>query len=172
MSWLDDFLLAIRRVRDSSGQNLPQRYALKFGAGLTTTDDPTHDQIVVEVAGGGGAGTTTIQGTCDAGLLVGQSVRVSWLELGGARFDVVTSAGTVPAVGVVASKTTPTLATVALVGAVDVLFALPTIGGALWLGADGWPAAAPPASGLAQRIGWAVGPNRIVVQPGDAVGLA
>ena len=48
MSWLDDFLIAIRRIKRSDGVAMPQRHNLKFGAGFTLTDLETQDAILVE----------------------------------------------------------------------------------------------------------------------------
>ena len=48
MSWLDDFLIAIRRIKRSDGVAMPQRHNLTFGAGFTLTDLETQDAILVE----------------------------------------------------------------------------------------------------------------------------
>lgn len=67
MSWLDDFLLAIKRVRNSDGENMPQRTALQFGAGFTLTDDPLTNATLVEGGGGGGGATGPTGPTGPAG---------------------------------------------------------------------------------------------------------
>lgn len=67
MSWLDDFLLAIKRVRNSAGENMPQRTALQFGSGFTLTDDPLTNATLVEGGGGGGGATGPTGPTGPAG---------------------------------------------------------------------------------------------------------
>lgn len=59
MSWLDQFLLAVRSVA-SSGTALPQRAALNFtGAGVVVSDDEANDSTVVTIAGGSGISALT-----------------------------------------------------------------------------------------------------------------
>lgn len=53
--WYDTLLYGYREIRDALDAVLPQRSRLKFGAGLTATDDPTNKQTLVEASGGGGA---------------------------------------------------------------------------------------------------------------------
>ena len=67
MSWLDDFLLAIRRVRNSAGEDQPYRAALQFGPGFTLTDDPATNAIIVGGGGGGGGATGPTGPTGPAG---------------------------------------------------------------------------------------------------------
>lgn len=64
MSWLDQFLLAVRSVA-SSGTALPQRGTLNFtGAGVAVVDDEANDATVITVAGG--AGITALTGDVTA----------------------------------------------------------------------------------------------------------
>jgi hypothetical protein len=166
MSWLDDFLLAIRRVRNSAGENLPIRHALKFGAGFTTTDDPTRDQIVVTSSGGGG-GSATIDGTCLASLEVGQVARIVDTIQGPLIVPVVPSED-LPALGIVSSKTSATACTLTLLGPVDMT--VPASDGPLFVGADSYPSAdlpTPPA--MAQQVGFANGSGQLVVQMGTPI---
>lgn len=65
MSWLDQFLLAVRQVAQS-GVGFPQRSALNFsGAGVVVSDDETNDRTNVVIAGGAG-GITTLTGDVTA----------------------------------------------------------------------------------------------------------
>ena len=56
MSWLDQYLIAIRQIRSASVTQTP-RAAINFvGAGVSVTDDQAHDQTTITIAGGGAGG--------------------------------------------------------------------------------------------------------------------
>jgi hypothetical protein len=90
MSWLDDFLLAIRRVRNSAGEVQPPRGALQFGPGFTVTDDPATNALIIGGGGGGGGATGPTGPTGPTGATgpagssgVASQLPSGWAELAG-----------------------------------------------------------------------------------------
>lgn len=168
MSWLDDFLLAIKRVRNAAGQNLPQRNALKFGPGFTLTDDPLQNQTVVAFSTPD-SGATSIDVVCVSGLGVGQAARLA--DIGSAAIAVPVSSGVMaPAIGVVRAKASPTTCTITLLGPVDVSSG--SVAGPVYVGEDGYlTTTLPMGPAMAQQMGVANGLGQVIVQPLPAVWL-
>lgn len=168
MSWLDDFLLAIKRVRNAAGQNLPQRNALKFGPGFSVADDEVRNQTVVSFATPD-SGATSIDVVCVSGLGIGQAARLA--NIGSAAIAVPASSGVMePAIGVVRAKDSPTTCTITLLGPVDVSSG--SVAGPVYVGPDGYLTTTLPAGpAMAQQMGVADGWERVVVQPAPAIWL-
>ncbi len=168
MSWLDDFLIAVKRVRDGSGRTMPQRNALKFGAGFTVTDDATRNELVVSLTTPD-SGATSIDVPCVSGLGVGQAARLA--DVASTALAVPAMAGTfAPAIGVVKAKASPTLCTVTLLGPLDVSSG--SVAGPVYVGADGYLTTELPAGpAMAQQMGVANGAGQVIVQPLPAVWL-
>lgn len=168
MSWLDDFLIAVKRVRDGSGRTLPQRNALKFGAGFAIADDAAKNELVVSLATPD-SGATSIDAVCVSGLGVGQAARLA--DVASTAIAVPAMSGTfAPAIGIVRSKASPTLCTVTLLGPVDISSG--AVAGPVYVGPDGYLTTALPAGpAMAQQMGWANGSGQVIVQPLPAVWL-
>lgn len=168
MSWLDDFLLAIKRVRNASGQSLPQRAALKFGPGFAVADDEPRNQTVVSLVTPD-SGATSIDVVCVSGLGIGQAARLA--AVGATAIAVpASSAVMAPAIGVVRSKDSPTTCTITLLGPVDVSSG--SVDGPVYVGEDGYlTTMLPTGPAMAQQLGVSDGMERVVVQPLPAIWL-
>ena len=168
MSWLDDFILAIKRIRTASGQSLPQRNALQFGPGFVVTDDPLQNQTVVSFATPD-SGATSIDVVCVSGLGVGQAARLA--DIGSAAIAVPASSGVMaPAIGVVRAKASPTTCTITLLGPVDASSG--SVAGPVYVGEDGYlTTTLPMGPAMAQQMGVAHGSEQVIVQPLPAIWL-
>lgn len=168
MSWLDDFLLAIQKVRNAAGQTLPRRNALKFGPGFVVTDNALANQLEVSLATPD-SGATSIDVVCVSGLGVGQAARLAGVESTAIAVPA-TSGVFAPAIGVVRAKASPTMCTITLLGPVDVSSGV--VDGPLYVGPDGYLVAALPSGpAMMQQMGVANGSGQVIVQPLPALWL-
>lgn len=168
MSWLDDFLLAIQKVRNAAGQTMPRRNALKFGPGFVVADNELANQIEVSLATPD-SGATSIDVACVSGLGVGQAARLA--DVSSTALAVPASSGVMaPAIGVVRAKASPTTCTITLLGPVDVSSG--SVAGPVYVGPDGYlTTTLPSGPAMAQQMGSANGAAQVIVQPLPAVWL-
>jgi hypothetical protein len=130
----------------------------------------------IEVVGGGpspGTDPAVFNATCDAGVAVGTFVRLT----GNAGPEVEAAdaylQAKIPSVGIVVSKTSPTVCVVRNLGAVALFVGL-TPGKVYWLGADGAiqatpPPAAPGTMRYAQIVGYALDGSTLMVDINQVV---